>query len=727
MSGGLPGPSSSGSGSARRAREAEVSTDTCDDCVPPSRKTSRLESVAPPQSAGSINPFTKRPYSSKHCDLMKTRAALPVFQNRQLIVNTVARHPVTIIVGETGSGKTTQIPQFLAEVYAEGQGRVVCTQPRRVAAVSVAARVAEEMDVRLGEEVGYHVRFQPMMDAVRTRVLYMTDGMLLRECMSDPLLPAVRVVMVDEVHERTKSTDVALGLLKGILNKREDFRVVAMSATLDVGKLTAFFPDAPVLKLSGRVFPVEVSYIPSPITHYVKAAVEWSIRLHVQEPEGDILCFLTGEKEICEAVNSANAALRNTETANRHGICSFAVLPLYGALPLAEQQKVFSRLPPGTRKIVFTTNIAETSVTVDGVVYVIDCCYQKQTLYNAGVRVEYLLPAVISKASAEQRRGRAGRTRPGKCLRLVPETDYDKFPEQTFPEMLRTSILDVVLLLLEVGVENPCQFEFLDPPSDESVNDAFFQLLLLGIVNEELQLTPLGKRMAALPVGAPAARMLVKAEDHHCAADAAVIVAMSEGGIIRRGGRQGTLSSFSHPDGDHLTNFFIFHDVLKHNKSEEYCLAHQIRYQSMTAAFNVYAQLRRQLEKMNVPFVSLYKERERSIDSVALRKALLEGIFLQVAYLVAPEQQLYRTVCDSVEARIHRDSVLQQRVGGLPPWVMYERLEVQGEDGVWMRTVTAVEVDWLLDVSDFYRSGEDIADRDIAFALEQAKNVRSKI
>lgn len=703
-----------------------------------------------------VNPLTRQPCSPRYYRLLESRLKLPVSAEKQKIIEIVKAHPVTIIVGETGSGKTTQIPPFLA-CSGAFLGQIVCTQPRRIAALSVAHRVAQEMDCQLGKEVGFHVRFQAMHDSSVTRVLYMTDGILLKECISDRNLGRVSVVVVDEVHERTASTDVLLGLLKPLLLRRQDFRVVVMSATLDVAKLKGFFPNAPLLTVPGRTFPVSVHYLSTSSPSYIEAAIGQIVRIHQEEPEGDILCFLTGEREIFSAMQGLKASLLSLGWKSDGGgrlvvdgvdmgtsrRLDCMILPLYGALALSDQEKVFTPAQPGTRKIIFSTNIAETSITVEGVVYVVDCGYQKQNLYNPEARVEYLMPAVISKASAEQRRGRAGRTQPGKCFRLMTEEDYKAFPAQSYPEMLCTGIVDIVLLLLELGVQNPLAFDFLDPPSEESLQDAFCQLLLFKAVDETLKITPLGKKMASFPVKASASRMLIKAAEYGCASDVAVIVAMQEGGRIYtgRGGGPNPMIPCASPVGDHITAFFTFHEVRQSKSRETFCANNNIRLQSMHVAFNVYDQLRSIMERNGVVFTSTYNSKENMLDTVAVRKALLEGFFLQVAFLVDPEKQLYRTVCESVDARIHRDSILQHRTTKFPQWVIYDRLEVQGENElqryggtqaksstavaskreVVMRGVSEINPEWLLTASEFYSEDGNIEDREIAYAIYQLK------
>lgn len=674
-------------------------------------------------------------HSKRYLELLEQRKMLPIYGKMGIIVETVKQNAVTIVVGETGSGKTTQIPQMVADLAPHLSRRVVCTQPRRIAAISVASRVAEEMDTTLGEGVGYHVRFQSLMHPTKTKVLYMTDGMLLRECVTDGDLSSISVVVVDEVHERTRSTDVVLALLKGIAQRRSaDFRLVIMSATLDIHKLKQYCPSAPVLTVSGRQYPVEVRYAPASLSNMTEAAINAVVSLHLREPPGDILCFLTGEAEIMHAVRASKQRLRESglrdgpdevlmgnQQENKAMNC--AILPLFGSLSLPEQKKVFNRYPDGTRKIIFSTNIAETSVTVDGVVYVVDSCYQKQALYDASLRVKYLLPAVISKASAEQRRGRAGRTQPGMCIRLVTREEFATFSDQTYPEMLRSNILDTILLLRSAGVENPCQFDFIDPPSEESMTDAFLQLLHFGAITDSLELTALGMQMAMLPVGASAARMLIRAKEFGCAADIAAIVALTEAGAVMK--RRS--SSFTHESGDHLVLFFVFHEVLQSGKSPAFCEQHGILLRTMQTAYSIYQQLRQCMERLGIPFTSTYRQQERSVDSVAIRKALLEGLFLQTAYLISPSERKYRTVCDGIDVHLHPEcALLRCRKGGnggaLPSWVMYDSLEaLNAQDGVRMSVVSEVEVPWLLDVSDYYRSGEDISDREIAFALQQAK------
>ncbi|CBH10533.1 ATP-dependent RNA helicase, putative [Trypanosoma brucei gambiense DAL972] len=674
-----------------------------------------------------LNPFTKKPYTPQYYKILAQRTTLPVYQRAKELTQNMRDHQVVLFVGETGSGKTTQVPQFISEM--ELPGVVVCTQPRRIAAMSIAVRVAAEMDVQLGEEVGYRVRFKSMVSD-KTKLLYMTDGMLLREAFSDRDLSRISVVVVDEAHERTVETDVLLGVLRLLMQRRQDFRLVVMSATLDMERFQAYFPKAPLIQVEGRMYDVQVLYSTVPVKDYVEACVERVCDIHLNEPPGDILCFLTGEAEIERAVSRTKLKLEHLladdgNTVSSNGAQLLArVLPLYGSLGVDDQGRVFSNAGKNTRKIIFATNIAETSLTIDGIVYVVDCGYHKQSLYNAEARVDYLLPAVISKASAEQRKGRAGRTRPGKCFRLFQQSDFSSFPNQTHPEVLRSNMINTVLLLLKLDVTNPYQFAFIDPPSQQSVMDAYCQLSLFGAVDDDLQLTDFGRLMADFPVDACLARVLMRSAQYGCAADAAVIVAMLETrNVLVRPASRGIEAEqkhvmFRHPDGDHLTLFKVFHAFWRSGQSSQYCFDNFLAYQALQQAVNVYTQLTKLMKKKNICFVSTYDDRSGKLDSVAIRKAVLEGFFTQVAYK-PPGGELYKTVRDSQMVALHRHSF--PSMSGSPSWIVYDRLEVQGQGGTFIRVASAIEPEWLLEVSDFFNDTSEFGDGEICRILQDLK------
>lgn len=414
--------------------------------------------VAAHEQNGCTNPYTGRPFTQRYYEILATRMTLPVWQAKDDFIKMLNSHQTVILVGETGSGKTTQIAQFIAEAgYCSDDKRIVCTQPRRVAAMSVARRVADEMDVNLGEEVGYSIRFEEC-SGPKTFLKFATDGMLLREAMTDHTLSRYSVVILDEAHERTLATDILFGLLKEIAVKRKDLKIVVMSATLEAEKFQDYFLDAPLIKVPGRMHPVEIFYTQEPERDYLEASIRTVVQIHSCEPPGDVLLFLTGEEEIEDACRKISHEISQLGSA----VGPAKVVPLYSTLPPQQQQKIFDPAPqptrpggPAGRKIIISTNIAETSLTIDGIVYVIDPGFSKQKVYNPRVRVESLLVSPISRASAHQRSGRAGRTRPGKCFRLYTEQSFHKdLQEQTYPEILRSNLGSVVLQLKKLGIDD---------------------------------------------------------------------------------------------------------------------------------------------------------------------------------------------------------------------------------------------------------------------------------
>uniref|UniRef100_A0A2P2M1N5 RNA helicase n=1 Tax=Rhizophora mucronata TaxID=61149 RepID=A0A2P2M1N5_RHIMU len=485
--------------------------------------------------SSSINRLNGRPYSQRYYDILEKRKSLPVWQQKEEFLQTLRNNQVLVLVGETGSGKTTQIPQFVLEAVdldtADKRRKMMigCTQPRRVAAMSVSQRVAEEMDVNIGEEVGYSIRFEDCSSA-RTVLKYLTDGMLLREAMTDPLLERYRVIILDEAHERTLATDVLFGLLKEVLRNRSDLKLVVMSATLEAEKFQGYFNGAPLMKVPGRLHPVEIFYTQEPERDYLEAAIRTVVQIHTCETPGDILVFLTGEEEIEDACRKITKEIGNMG----EQVGPVKVVPLYSTLPPAMQQKIFEPAPPplteggpAGRKIVVSTNIAETSLTIDGIVYVIDPGFAKQKVYNPRVRVESLLVSPISKASAHQRAGRAGRTRPGKCFRLYTEKSFNQdLQPQTYPEILRSNLANTVLTLKKLGIDDLVHFDFMDPPAPETLMRALEVLNYLGSLDDEGNLTKLGEIMSEFPLDPQMSKMLVISPEFNCSNEILSISAM---------------------------------------------------------------------------------------------------------------------------------------------------------------------------------------------------------
>ncbi|XP_056143087.1 pre-mRNA-splicing factor ATP-dependent RNA helicase DHX16 isoform X2 [Lampris incognitus] len=422
----------------------------------------------------------------KKQSIQEVRRSLPVFPYREDLLAAIHEHQILVIEGETGSGKTTQIPQYLMEDgYTKGGMKIGCTQPRRVAAMSVAARVAEEMGVKLGNEVGYSIRFEDCTSE-RTALKYMTDGMLLREFLTEPDLASYSVIIIDEAHERTLHTDILFGLIKDIARFRPDLKVLVASATLDTERFSCFFDDAPVFRIPGRRFPVDIYYTKAPEADYLEACVVSVLQIHVTQPPGDILVFLTGQEEIeacCELLQERCRRLGSK-------ISELLVLPIYANLPSDMQAKIFNPTPPGARKVVVATNIAETSLTIDGIIYVIDPGFCKQKSYNARTGMESLIVTPCSRASANQRAGRAGRVAAGKCFRLYTAWAFKHEMEETsVPEIQRTNLGNVVLLLKSLGINDLIHFDFMDPPPHETLVLALEQLYALGALNHLGELT----------------------------------------------------------------------------------------------------------------------------------------------------------------------------------------------------------------------------------------------
>lgn len=458
---------------------------------------------------GPNSPFTGRSLSASYFKILQTRRNLPVHAQRREFLKLYQENQFLVLVGETGSGKTTQIPQFVLfdDLPHLNKKMIACTQPRRVAAMSVADRVAKEMDVQLGEEVGYSIRFEENTGP-KTFLKYMTDGMLLREAMTDPELSRYSTLILDEAHERTLATDILMGLLKDVAKRRSDLKIIVMSATLDTERFKEYFDKegddgtvtvAPLLSVPGRTHPVEILYTKEPLKNYVDAAVETVNNIHLTEPEGDILLFLTGEEEIEDVCRRIR--IQAEENMEMYNSGPMVVYPLYGSLSPQQQNKVFERAPAGGRKCIVATNIAETSLTIDGIVYVVDPGFSKQKVYNARIRVESLLVAPISQASARQRAGRAGRTKPGKCYRLYTEEAFKKeLIPQTYPEVQKSNLAMTILQLKKLGVDDLVHFDFMDPPAPETLMRALEELNFLACLDDEGELTQLGRLAAQFPL-----------------------------------------------------------------------------------------------------------------------------------------------------------------------------------------------------------------------------------
>ncbi|CCG84041.1 protein of unknown function [Taphrina deformans PYCC 5710] len=630
----------------------------------------------------------------KKANTMKEiRESLPMFKYRDDLLAAIEEYQILIVVGETGSGKTTQLPQYLHETGVTKRGMVGCTQPRRVAAMSVAARVAEEMGTKLGNEVGYSVRFEDATSD-KTVIKYMTDGMLLREFMTDPSLSKYSVLIIDEAHERTLNTDVLFGLVKDIARFRPDFKLLISSATMDAQKFSEYFDDAPIFNVPGRKFPVDIHYTPQPEANYLHAAVTTIFQIHTTQPRGDILVFLTGQDEIDAAAENLQETCR--KLGNKVG--EMIIAPIYANLPSEMQAKIFEPTPAGARKVVLATNIAETSITIDGVVYVIDPGFNKENVYNPKTGMSSLVISPCSRASVNQRAGRAGRSAPGKCFRLFTKWAYwNELDESTTPEIQRTNLGNVVLLLKSIGINDLLEFDFLDRPPAETLMRSLEQLYALGALNVKGELTKIGRQMAEFPTDPMLAKSLLAAAEYGCVNDVLSIIAMlqeSSALFYRPKDKQfhadQARQGFTKPGGDHLTLLNIWTQWVDTNFSFQWAKENFLQYRALCRARDVRDQLARLCERVEVD-VSADDPGSGGTGTGGLdvQKALTAGFFYNTARL-ARDGQSYRGIKSGQTVYIHPSSTLYDKG---TKYILYYELVLTTKE--YVRSVLEIKPEWL--------------------------------
>ncbi|KAB5586205.1 P-loop containing nucleoside triphosphate hydrolase protein [Coniochaeta sp. 2T2.1] len=683
-----------------------------------------------------FNPWTNNPHTEKYFRILKTRRDLPVAKQREDFLKLYHKTQIMVFVGETGSGKTTQIPQYVLfdELPHLNRKLIACTQPRRVAAMSVAQRVADELDVKLGEEVGYSIRFENKTGP-KTMLKYMTDGQLLRESMHDHDMSRYSCIILDEAHERTLATDILMALLKQISERRSDLKIIIMSATLDAQKFQKYFNNAPLLAVPGRTHPVEIFYTPEAERDYVEAAVRTVLQIHATEPEGDILLFLTGEEEIEDACR--RIGLEVDEMIRESDAGPMVVYPLYGTLPPQQQQRIFDKAPeplrkggrPG-RKCIVSTNIAETSLTIDGIVYVVDPGFSKQKIYNPRSRVESLLVSPISKASAQQRAGRAGRTRPGKCFRLYTEKAFKKeLIEQTYPEILRSNLSNTVLELKKLGVEDLVHFDLMDPPAPETMMRALEELNYLACLDDEGELTTLGGLASEFPLDPSLAVMLITSPEFYCSNEILSITSLLSVPQIwirpnsNRKRADEMKRQFAHPDGDHLTLLNAYHAFKGAENSgqdpKKWCHEHFLSYRHLQSADNVRKQLLNIMESHGLELMSTpFNDKNYYVN---IRRALLAGFFMQVAMRESTNSKVYKTIKDNQLVMIHPSTVLESPY----EWVVYNEFVLTSKQ--YVRTVTNIRPEWLLEIAPQYYDIDSFDKGEVKTALTRvAEKIRRK-
>lgn len=638
----------------------------------------------------------------KAASIEDTRKSLPIYTFREQLLEAIAQYQVLIIVGETGSGKTTQIPQYLHEAgYTKDGLKVGCTQPRRVAAMSVAARVAEEMGVKVGNEVGYSIRFEDATSD-KTILKYMTDGMLLREFLTEPDLGAYSALMIDEAHERTLHTDILFGLVKDIARFRPELKLLISSATMDAQKFAKYFDDAPIFNIPGRRYPVDIHYTPQPEANYLAAAVTTIFQIHITQGKGDILVFLTGQEEI----EAAEQNLQETSRKLGSKVPEMVICPIYANLPSELQSKIFEPTPPGARKVVLATNIAETSLTIDGIVFVIDPGFVKENVYNARTGMESLVVTPCSRASANQRSGRAGRVGPGKCFRLYTKfAFYNELDENTTPEIQRTNLNSIVLLLKSLGINDLIEFDFMDPPPAETLIRALEQLYALGALNDRGELTKIGRQMAEFPTDPMLAKSILAADKHGCVEEVLSIIAMlGEASALFYRPKDKKIHADSararftiKEGGDHFSLLNIWNQWVDSDFSYVWARENFLQQRSLTRARDVRDQLAKLCDRVEVSISTVGAN-----ELVPIQKSLTAGFFPNAARLQRGGDS-YRTVKNGMTVHLHPSSTLFEIN---PKWVLFYELVLTSRE--YMRSNMPLLPEWLTEVAPHFYKKKDL-------------------
>jgi ATP-dependent helicase HrpA len=615
-------------------------------------------------------------------------ADLPIVAKKDEIIATIRRHRVVIISGATGSGKTTQIPKFCLE--AGVQGKIGCTQPRRIAAITVAHRIAEELGEDIGRTVGYKIRFADKTGD-KSVIKIMTDGMLLAEVQHDPLLRAYSTIIVDEAHERSLNIDFVLGILKTLIRRRKNLKLIITSATIDTEKFSKAFDNAPIIEVSGRMYPVEVRYMPpEPVSEdeeeqtHVELAVKAICSLHQKSPYGDILAFMPTEQDIRETCDLLEG--RNLSNIN--------IFPMYARLSASEQAKVFSR-PPG-RKIIVATNVAETSITIPGIKYVVDTGLARMLQYSPRSRTTALPVVPISRSSADQRLGRCGRMENGVCIRLYSQEDYESRPQFTLPEILRSNLAEVILRMVSLGLGNIAKFPFIDRPAPNSIKDGFDLLTELGAIEtgDRISLTDKGRMMAQMPLDPRLSRMLIEAQNQGCVQEIAVIAsALSIQDPRERPSDKQTQADQKHalfhdPTSDFITLLNIwnrYHQHLAEHKSfgkmKKFCKEYFLSFRRMREWRDIHAQI---CEILTSPPASLLT-REGSLYP-AIHKSVLSGFLSNIA--VKKEKHIFKAT-KGREAMIFPGSAIFKHPG---TWIV--SAEMVETSRLFARTAANIDPLW---------------------------------
>ncbi|KAF1843714.1 pre-mRNA-splicing factor ATP-dependent RNA helicase PRP16 [Cucurbitaria berberidis CBS 394.84] len=708
----------------------------------PSNKTSRHRQHS--DRGQSLPPHLLR----KRDELLPVRKALPIWPQASAIKAALKKNNILVLTGETGSGKSTQVPQFLMnEPWCTKC--IAITQPRRVAAISLARRVAEEMGSFMGSQspvakVGYSVRFDNATGP-NTKVKFLTEGMLLQEMLRDPIMSQYSAVVVDEVHERSVNVDLILGFLRNLVSgvetggkstRTHPLRVIVMSATADVESLVTFFEDGqtsskqeqgaknPIAQkggaqtqeggamqvkpgristcfVEGRQYPVKTVYLPQPTQDWVESALKIIFQIHYKEPlPGDILVFLTGQ----DTIEGLEKLVNDYAEGMDKDVPKLLALPLFAALPQHAQQRIFQSTPFRTRKVILATNIAETSVTVPGVRFVVDCGKSKIKQFRNRLGLESLLVKPISKSAAIQRKGRAGREAPGQCYRLYTEDGYNTMEERTIPEILRCDLSQSILTMKARGVDDVLNFPFLDRPPREAMEKALLQLLHLQALTDTGTISDQGLKIAKFPLTPTLGRVLVEAAkpERDCLLDAIdIISALSVENVFlnlvteeRKEEAEEARRELYRREGDHLTLLVTVQRYAEERTDRKvWCEKHFVSHRAMQNVMNIRKQLQQQC--MQLKLLSKDDTQSDSAPSEARSQAILECMlrgFIHNTARMMPDGS-YKTLIGNQTVAIHPSSVL---FGRKVEAIVFNEFLFTGK--AWARGVSAVQLDWVSEV-----------------------------
>ena len=639
---------------------------------------------------------------------------LPIHEHKKEIVDAIRENQVVVVVGETGSGKTTQLPLFLYEACYSRKGVIGITEPRRIAASSVAHFVAQQLNSPMGQIVGYQVRFddQTVRD---TKIKFMTDGILLREMQEDSDLLRYSVIMVDEAHERSVNIDFTLGLLKQLLARRADLKVVVSSATIDAEKFAAYFGGAPVINVSGRTFPVTVHYEMNnvPLFRMADEVAEKIRDIHLHKPAGDVLVFMTGADDISRVVG----LVENMELSN------LVVLPAHGGVPPQDMEKIFQTFP-GQRKVVVATNIAETSITIDGVVYVVDSGFIKQTYFDTATGIGGLDEVRHSQAGCNQRTGRCGRTQAGVCYRMYTQDDFNSRHSYTEPEIRRSGLSGVVLSMKAIGILDIEGFDFIDPPDPEALRGAHLTLVALGAIDADTEkLTPLGEEMASLPLEPRNARMLLEARRHGCVKEIATIVAFlsTKTAFARPRGKEHQADSahqyFKIPSSDALTFLKVWDAYEESEYNQQWCYDNFLNSRNLWEIKKVRYQL---LNVLSYKGIEISSSEDHDAVLFCYAAGLVQHLFKHTGF----RGHHYISVMDAMKGTfIHPGSSTFHH---LPQWMVANKLMTTSK--CFAHGVSVVRTEWLpLLLPSYFAFDDDSATFDVLDGGETVEVTRNVV